>query len=91
MTTLNDQQKPVVATHEFEIMKSGVQVLGDATPSGIPILVPTTTVTPTPYVYDTPIASPTPTIPDTATIAPTNLLVIVGVILLFGGLIVLAL
>ena len=91
MTTLDDQQKPMSVTHEFEIMKSGVQVLGDATPSGIPTVIPTVSLSPTPSVYDMPIATPTPTIPDTATILPTNLLVIVGVIFLFGGLVVLAL
>jgi len=91
MTTLDDQQKPIVITHEFEIMKSGVQVLGDATPSGIPTLFPTVSLSPTPSVYDMPIVTPTPTIPDTATVVPTNVLVIAGVIFLFGGLIVLAL
>ncbi len=99
MTTLDQNKKPVAVTHLFEIMKSGTQVLGDATPSATiattPTKIPTplpTSVTPIPTLEVTPtiLPSPTPTIPNTATTLPTNMLLLVGIVLLFTGLIVIA-
>jgi len=100
MTTLDASKKPVAITHTFEILKSGTQVLGDATPSASPTFaVPTTTIIPTTIptvqptvsVEPTETITPTPTVPTTGITLPTNLLLIAGVGLLFSGLLLIAL
>jgi len=100
MTTFDEKKNPVAITHLFEVMKSGTQVLGDATPSATIATTPTntpipspTTFTPSPTieVVPTTIPTPTPTVPKTATTLPTNMLLIVGMGLLLTGLIIVAL
>jgi hypothetical protein len=51
ITTKNVNDKSVAITHLFTVLKSGTQVLGDATPSGT--LTPTITVTLTPTLTPT--------------------------------------
>lgn len=78
ITTVDAQNKPVAMTHIFEVLKSGTQVLGDATPSA--------TIIPTPI--DTPIDGSTLSgepIPETGFPLPLILLLIVGTILITGG------
>jgi hypothetical protein len=92
MTTKNLQNKPVAITHMFEILKSGTQVLGDATPSAT--LIPTPTSTPQATVSATPEPTPESTIaaqpvPTSGNELPTIILLIIGVGLLVGGGIVL--
>lgn len=85
ITTVNEKNKPVAITHTFTILKSGTQVLGEATPSAT--LTPTFTPTPT----DEPVASPTatPEIPVTATTLPTTIFIFFGIFLLVTGALVL--
>ncbi len=52
MTTVDAKAKPVAITHTFEVLKSGTQVLGEATPSA--------TFTPTPTPTDL-VGQPVPT------------------------------
>jgi len=49
ITTIDEVKKPIAITHLFEIMKSGTQVLGTATPSGTiaPTVTPVVTKIPT--------------------------------------------
>jgi len=68
--------KPVAITHMFEILKSGTQVLGAATPSAT--LTPTLTPTPTSTLGGEPI-------PVTGSPLPLIVLLILGVGLLAGG------
>jgi hypothetical protein len=92
MTTLDAKNKPVAFTHLFEILKSGTQVLGSATPSGTltptrtPSLTPTIrlTGTPVPTLFST--STPTPTAPDTGTTIPTTLIFSIGLLITFGGI-----
>jgi hypothetical protein len=90
-TTLDGAKNPVAITHLFEIMKSGTQVLGDATPSAT--LIPTATATPIPTTIvaatDTP--TPTQTVPTTANTLPANVLFVLGIGLLIAGILTLAL
>jgi len=84
ITTKDKSGKTVALTNIFEILKSGTQVLGDATPSAT--IEPT--ATPTTYVEDT--VDPTSTlageqIPTTGNELPTILLLIFGVLFLAGG------
>jgi hypothetical protein len=83
---VNNTGKTVAITHAFEILKSGTQVLGDATPSG--------TLTTTPPVIGTPSATPlevpVSTLsgeppPTSGNELPTILLLLLGVGLLAGG------
>ncbi len=80
MTTKDVLNKPVAMTHIFEILKSGTQVLGDATPSA--------TLTPTPVLptpTDTPVDTATLSgepIPDTGFPLPLILLLTIGTILI---------
>jgi hypothetical protein len=94
MTTQNLQNKPVAITHMFEILKSGTQVLGDATPSATlaPTATPVATVSATPQI--TPEITPESTlaaqeIPTSGNQLPTIILLIIGMGLLVGGGIVL--
>lgn len=90
MTTQNLQNKPVAITHTFEILKSGTQVLGDATPSATlaPTATPIATVSATPEV--TPEITPESTlaaqeVPTSGNELPTIILLILGMGLLVGG------
>lgn len=90
MTTQNLENKPVAITHMFTILKSGTQVLGDATPSAT--LTPTATLAP--IATDT--ATPTPEstlaaqpVPTSGNELPTIILLILGVGLVIGGAVVL--
>lgn len=76
ITTRDAQNKPVAITHAFEILKSGTQVLGDATPSAT--LTPTETPTPTPALVGQPL-------PESATTFPTVILITIGAMLFLGG------
>lgn len=87
ITTTDAQSKTVAITHTFEILKSGTQVLGDATPSA--------TLAPLP-VDPTPEDEPTPTatlagdpIPETGFPLPLITLMIFGLGLLSSGMVVL--
>lgn len=84
-TTMNERGKPVAFTHTFTILKSGTQVLGEATPSAT--LEPTPTATPS----ASPSATPTPQlegepVPTSGTSLPTILILITGLGLLTSGL-----
>jgi hypothetical protein len=71
VSTLNNSGKTVSITRTFDILKSGTQVLGDATPSGT--LTPTPTTRTTPIVTSTITPSPRISITPTPTITlPTN-------------------
>lgn len=85
VTSLDGTNKPVAITHAFTVLKSGSQVLGDATPSA--------TLEPTPTA--TPAATPTPEatlaaqpIPISGTALPTIMLIILGLGLLTSGAVV---
>jgi hypothetical protein len=58
ITTVDATDRSVAITHVFEILKSGTQVLGEATPSGTLTPTPTGYTTPTPTLF---IPTPTPT------------------------------
>ncbi len=75
-TTQDDKGKDIALTHTFEILKSGTQVLGDATPSAT--LAPTFTPTPASTLAGEPV-------PTSGSIVPTLLLLILGAMLLTGG------
>lgn len=77
--TTNDQQnKPMAMSRTFEILKSGTQVLGTATPSATPILSPT----PTSTLAGEPL-------PQSGSILPTLILLILGMGLLSGSVVLL--
>lgn len=77
--TTNDQQnKPMAMSRTFEILKSGTQVLGTATPSATPILSPT----PTSTLAGEPL-------PQSGSVLPTLILLIFGLALLSGGFVLL--
>lgn len=84
ITTANAQNKPVAITHTFEILKSGTQVLGDATPSATLTPLPTTTIEPTP----TTTLSGDP-VPETGSSLPLIIAMMIGIGLITGGVIVL--
>ncbi len=90
ITTKNLQDKAIAITHLFTILKSGTQVLGDATPSAT--LTPTITLAP--VATDT--ATPTPvstlaaqTPPTSGYELPTIIFLLVGIGLVIGGSVVL--
>lgn len=98
ITSPNENGKPVAITHTFDILKSGTQVLGVATPSGeltptdepTPTLEPTQTATPTGDL--TPTEEPTPTeeiagkpIPVSGSVTSTIVLLSLGFIFLITG------
>lgn len=83
ISTTDQTGKPVAITHTFEILKSGTQVLGDATPSA------TLTASPT----ETPVEVPTSTlagepVPTSGNELPTILLLLIGIALLGSGAVV---
>lgn len=87
ITTVDKNNKPVAITHTFTILKSGSQVLGDATPSATitdtPLVTPTLEATPS----NTPIVSTIAAqpIPTTGSFLPTMLLLLTGTFFLIGG------
>lgn len=76
VTTVDEKGKPIALTNLFTILKSGTQVLGDATPSA--------TLEPTPESSIT--AQP---LPEPGTTLPTILLILVGVGMIAGGVVLL--
>jgi hypothetical protein len=88
ITTVDSTNKPVALTHQFEILKSGTQVLGDATASATPVF----QLTPTPYTTEVPSPAvdstdtPTPDIPETATSFPTVTILAAGILLVILGI-----
>ncbi|MCL4360265.1 Ig-like domain-containing protein [Patescibacteria group bacterium] len=82
MTTADAAGKPVAITHMFTILKSGSQVLGDATPSAT--LEPAITATPT--AEPTTIAAQP--IPTTGTELPTIIMIVMGIGFLASGAVV---
>ncbi len=79
ITTIDEKGRPVAFTHTFTILKSGTQVLGDATPSAT--LAPTITPEATPSA--SPSATPTPQlegepVPTSGTTLPTILIILFG-------------
>lgn len=83
MTTKDAQNKSKAITHTFEILKSGTQVLGDATPSAT--LAPTPTIDVTPTEVATLAGDP---IPETGSSLPLIILLILGVGLFTRGIFV---
>lgn len=86
ITTRDINNKPIAITHLFTILKSGTQVLGDATPSAA--LTPTITLSP----VATNAATPTPESslaaqepPTSGNELPTIILILIGAGLMFGG------
>lgn len=83
ITTTDAKGKPVALTHMFEVLKSGTQVLGEATPSG--------TITPEPTLAGEP--APTATlagepIPETGSSLPLIVMLILGIALISSGALV---
>jgi hypothetical protein len=85
ITTVDDKGKPVALTHSFEILKSGTQVLGDATPSAT--LTPVVSITPTPEITPESTVSAEPP-PVSGSPLPTILLILLGLGLFTGGTLV---
>lgn len=84
ITTIDTKNKPVAITHTFTVLKSGSQVLGEATPSA--------TLEPTPTMEATESATPTEEvplagdeIPTSGSILPTLILIVLGCILFIAG------
>ncbi len=86
ITTVDKKNKPIAITHTFTILKSGSQVLGDATPSATIEATPSATETPTPTEEATPTAELiADEIPTSGSILPTLLLIVLGCSLFIGG------
>lgn len=86
ITTKDVSNKAVAITHLFTILKSGTQVLGDATPSAT--LTPTITLPP--VATDTATPTPESTLaaqepPTSGNELPTIILLLLGIGLLMGG------
>lgn len=88
-TTTDEKGKSVAFTNTFTILKSGTQVLGDATASA--------TLAPTPIATSSasPSATPTPTpqlqgepVPQSGTTLPTILILLLGASLLTSGFVI---
>lgn len=69
ITTVDETDKTVAITHAFQILKSGTQVLGDATPSAT--LTITLTLTPSPTMTQSSTVTATPT--TILTVTPTDI------------------
>lgn len=94
ITTVDDKGKTVAITHAFQILKSGTQVLGDATPSATltVTLAPTAsaTATPTESITEAPTTESTLSgepIPETGSTLPTIILLLIGLGLLASGVV----
>lgn len=92
ITTVDSKNKPVAITHTFTILKSGSQVLGDATPSGTIAATPSATAAPTPTSVIQATESATPTamlsgeeMPTSGSFLPTLLLIALACSLVIGG------
>lgn len=97
ITTVNVKGKPVALTHMFDVLKSGTQVLGDATPSATltPTETPEVTIEPTetPQATIAPSLTPEPTtapiegkpVPVSGTIESTIILLVLGIMLIGAG------
>lgn len=86
ITSRDINNKPVAITHLFTILKSGTQVLGDATPSAT--LTPTITLAPIATITATPtpestLAAQEP--PTSGNELPTIILLLLGIGLMMGG------
>jgi hypothetical protein len=86
ISTVTDQGKPVAITHTFQVMKSGTQVLGDATPSATltPENTPIVTISPTPETTPESSLSGEPP-PTSGNELPTIVLILLGIGLSIGG------
>ena len=82
ITTVDTKNTPVAITHTFTILKSGTQVLGDATASATLVETPTPTLEPETIEESTIAAEPMPT---SGSFLPTILLLIVGTALFLSG------
>jgi hypothetical protein len=83
-SSIDSYNKPIAVTHVFDVLKSGTQVLGSATPSAT--LAPSPTLTATPSNTPTPISTLSgQTQPTTASTLPTIMLLVISVGLLIGG------
>jgi len=87
-STVDSYNKQVAITHVFDILKSGTQVLGTATPSATLAPSPTRTTTPTTAPTERP--TPVSTLsgqaqPTTGSTLPTVILLVLGAGLLIGG------
>lgn len=78
ITTTDGNNRSVAITHLFDVLKSGTQVLGEATPSAI--LTPIETPTPTATLAGEPI-------PETGTSLPLLSMLILGIGLIGSGLV----
>lgn len=76
LTTTDETGKTVTKTTTFTVLKSGTQVLGDATPSAV--LDATPSATPTAELTGEPM-------PEPGTTLPTVLLIMIGLVFLGGG------
>ncbi|OGG11628.1 hypothetical protein A2Z00_01025 [Candidatus Gottesmanbacteria bacterium RBG_13_45_10] len=83
ISTVDNVGKPVAITHTFKVLKSGSQVLGDATPSATPVV----TETPTPIEVPTSTLAGVP-VPNTGSQLPTILLLLLSIAFLTSGAIV---
>ncbi|MDO8451904.1 MAG: fibronectin type III domain-containing protein [bacterium] len=83
-TTTDEQKKPLAMTRTFEILKSGTQVLGEATPSAslTPTSTPAFIPTPTPLDFISPTPQP---VPVTASSFPLLFLAIAGAVCIACG------
>lgn len=79
ITTVDENKKPIAITHMFEILKSGTQVLGSATPSATPALSPT----PASTLAGEPL-------PQSGSTLPTIILLLLGIGLVASGLLTLS-
>ena len=83
ISTIDNAGKPVAITHTFTILKSGTQVLGDATPSA------TLTATPSATPNEEPISTLSgEPVPASGNELPTILLLLLGIGLFAGGAVV---
>jgi hypothetical protein len=90
--SLDRDNKPINIKRSFEILKSGTQVLGDATPSAT--IIPTNIPTPTTIASISPTLRPTATPISTLSAnlvpggeLPTITILLIGLTLVFGGII----
>lgn len=82
ISSVDGKNKPIVISHTFTVLKSGTQVLGDATESA-ELITPEPTPTPEESTESATIASePMPT---SGSLLPTILLLIAGTALFLGG------
>jgi hypothetical protein len=79
-STVDSYNKPIAVTHVFDVLKSGTQVLGIATPSAT--LAPSPTIISSPTPISTLSGQPQPT---TASTLPTVMLLVLSAGLIIGG------